>query len=193
MKTVTYDQLLKFDLCEKLERYAPLKPKWSASDILALKDVPSKDKLWAVLREELIDAPILHEFACRCAEAALAKVENPDPRSLAAIEAKRKWLRGEVSDEERQAAQVAAWDATRRLMGAADGTAAESAACAAMRAAGVAAEGAAAWGAAYIAKLAAKGRAEWDAAWDTAWDAERDNQCKMLVEMLPERHDGAGG
>lgn len=178
MKTVTYDQLLKFDLCEKLERYAPLKPEWSALDILALKDVPSKDKLWAVLREELIDAPILHEFACRCAEAALAKVENPDPRSLAAIETKRKWLRGEVSDKERQAA----WDATLSLTGAAEA----SATWAAMWIAEVAAEGAAIWGAAYVAKLAAKGRAEWDAAWDTAWDAERDNQCKMLVEMLGE-------
>ena len=186
MKTVTYDQLLKFDLCEKLERYAPLKPEWSASDILALEGVPSTDKLLAVLREELIDAPILHEFACRCAEAALAKVENPDPRSLAAIETKRKWLRGEVSDEERQAARAAAWDTTRRLMGAADGTAAESAAWATMRIAGVAAKGAAALGAVYVAARAAKGRAEWGAAWDTAWDAERDNQCKMLVEMLRE-------
>ena len=63
------------------------------------------------LREGLIDTPIFHEFAYRCAEAALAKVENPAPRSLAAIETKRKWLRGEVSDEELKHAQDIAWAA----------------------------------------------------------------------------------
>ena len=46
----------------------------------------------------------LHEFACWCAERALKAVENPDPRSIAAIEAKRKWLRGEIADDELSAA-----------------------------------------------------------------------------------------
>jgi len=55
---------------------------------------------------------ILHEFACQVAEIALLKIENPDPHSLAAIEAKRKWMRGEISDEELAAARYAAWYAT---------------------------------------------------------------------------------
>ena len=58
MKTVTYDQFLEFEpcwpdteeSCEKLKYHAPLKPEWSALDILALKDVSSTDKLLAVLR-----------------------------------------------------------------------------------------------------------------------------------------------
>ncbi|MCI9553017.1 MAG: hypothetical protein HFE94_05730 [Acutalibacter sp.] len=50
---------------------------------------------------------MLHEFACRCAEEALKLVEEPDPRSVAAIEAKRKWLRGEIGDRELEAARKA--------------------------------------------------------------------------------------
>ena len=51
---------------------------------------------------------LLHEFACRCAEDALKLVENPDPRSVAAIEAKRQWVKGEITDDELAAAGVAA-------------------------------------------------------------------------------------
>ena len=124
MKTITYEQFLAFDPCydeNRLKEISGDKKKWSALDILALDDIPAADRLWAVLREELIDVPILHEFACRCAEDALKLVENPDPRSIAAIEAKRKWLRGEITDKEldaawdaaRAAARAAAWDAAR--------------------------------------------------------------------------------
>lgn len=60
---------------------------------------------------------VLHEMACRCAENALKLIKNPDPRSVAAIEAKRKWLRGEITNDElsaaRSAAESAAWSATR--------------------------------------------------------------------------------
>ena len=54
---------------------------------------------------------VLHEMACWSAEQALKLVKNPDPRSVAAIEAKRKWLRGEITDAELDAARDAAWDA----------------------------------------------------------------------------------
>src|SRR5690606_26484179 len=72
------------------------------------------DKIVASERTVLamVDATrILHEFACWCAERALRLVDDPDPRSLAAIEAKRKWLRGEIMDAELGAAGAAAWDA----------------------------------------------------------------------------------
>jgi hypothetical protein len=52
---------------------------------------------------------ILHEFACRCAEDALRKCGIKDKHSWAAIEAKRKWLRGEIADKELSAA----WSAAR--------------------------------------------------------------------------------
>ena len=65
----------------------------------------------------------LHEMACWAAEQALKLIDKPDPRSVAAIQAKRKWLRGEITDAELNAAWAAA--------GAAAGDAADDAADAA--------------------------------------------------------------
>lgn len=119
MKTVTPEQFKKFGPCwletaagrKRHARVAAMRDEWSALDVLALDGVSNKDKLWAVLREEFIDAPVLHEYACRCAEYALTFVREPDSRSIAAIEAKRKWLRGEISNDDLTAAWDAAWSA----------------------------------------------------------------------------------
>ena len=125
MKTVTPEQFKGFGPCwletaegrKRFARIAAIRDEWTALDVLNLPNVSAADKLWSVLREEFIDAPILHEFACRCAEYALSFVDNPDPRSIAAIEAKRKWLRGEITDMDLRAAWdaawAAAWDAAR--------------------------------------------------------------------------------
>lgn len=123
MKTVTVEQFKRFGPCwletregrERFAKVAALHDEWTAYDVLALPDVSVEDKLWSVLREEFIDAPVLHEYACRCAEYALSLIDNPDPRSAAAIEAKRKWLRGEIDDSAlaaaRDSASAAAWAA----------------------------------------------------------------------------------
>lgn len=119
MKKVTVEQFKSFGPCwledaegrEKFRRIAAIRNEWTALDVLALPDVSADDKLWAVLRPEFLPDAILHEFACRCAEYALSFVDNPDPRSVAAIEAKRKWVRGEISDDELAAAWDAAWAA----------------------------------------------------------------------------------
>lgn len=119
MNSITYEEFLKFNPCwlkteegaARLKEIGAQKERWTALDILALDDVSAEDKLWAVLREELIDARILHEFACWCAEDALSHVENADERSWNAIKVKRAWLRGEASDEELVDARATAWAA----------------------------------------------------------------------------------
>ena len=142
LPTVTYEQFLKFRPCwletekgkKRLARYGRLKPEWTALDVLELNRVSPDDRLWAVLREEFIPAPLLHEFACRCAEQALRLVEQPDPRSIAAINAKRAWLRGEIDDEKlaaawaaaQAAARDAAWDSARAAAWAAARAAAQA-------------------------------------------------------------------
>ena len=138
MRTVSYEEFLKFEPCwlmdadgrKKLERIGKRKERWTALDVLDLpeEEVSDRDKRWAVLREEFIEPEILHEFACRCAEDALKGVENPDPRSLAAIDAKRKWLREEIGDEELVRAQDAATAAARDAVTVADWAAAWAAA-----------------------------------------------------------------
>ena len=183
MKTVTPEQFKEFGPCwletaagrQRYARVAAMRDEWSALDVLALDGVSNEDKLWAVLREEFIDAPVLHEYACRCAEYALTFVREPDSRSIAAIEAKRKWLRGEISNDDLTAARAAAWDAAW--------DAARDAAWAAWDAA---------WDAACDAACdAARAavRAACDAAWDAhdaAWDAARGHEVKLLKELLRE-------
>ena len=176
MKTVTPEQFKEFGPCwletaagrKRYARVAAMRDEWSALDVLALDGVSNKDKLWAVLREEFIDAPVLHEYACRCAEYALTFVREPDSRSIAAIEAKRKWLRGEISNDDLTAAWAAA-DA-----------AAWAAADAAARAA---------YDAARAAARAAARDAAWDAAWgarDAACDAAWEHEVEILRELLEE-------
>ncbi len=195
MKTITIEQALKMGWCydeKKLRDIAGEKQEWSALDILNLPDVPEKDKLFAVLNVELIDEPIMHEFACRCAERALSKIAKPNPRSVAVIAAKRAWLKGEITDDELRAAQDAAWDAALVAAGEAAGEAAwyatwytvEGAAWeAADEAADEAARGAA-WGAERGAALGAAWGAERGAALVAAGGAARDAERRWQVEEL---------
>ena len=193
MKTVTPEQFKEFGPCwletaagrQRYARVAAMRDEWSALDVLALDGVSNEDKLWAVLREEFIDAPVLHEYACRCAEYALTFVREPDSRSIAAIEAKRKWLRGEISNDDLTAAWVAAdaaWAAARVAADAAWAAAWAAARVAAWAAAWAAADAAcdAAWAAAWAARAAARA-----AAWAAA-DAAREHEVKLLKELLRE-------
>ena len=187
MKTVTVGQFRKFGPCwletvegrGKFARIAAIRNEWTALDVLNLPDVSVQDKFWSVLREEFIDAPILHEFACRCAEYALSFVESPDPRSIAAIEAKRKWLRGEITDAELDVAQGEARDAAHD---------------AAMYAARIAARVAAQDVAWVIARVIAQDAA-WAAArnvvWSAANDAALDTACAAWVAASRAARDAA--
>jgi len=106
--------------------------------------IEGDDKICCTKRKCLwmIDATrTLHEFACWCAEEAFAREREsgrePDPRSVAAIQAKRDWLDGMITDDELTDARDAAW----------------------------AAAGNAAWAAAWSAAEAAARSAAWSAAW----------------------------
>ena len=190
MNSITYEEFLKFNPCwlkteegaARLKEIGARKERWTALDILALDDVDAEDKLWAMLREELIDARILHEFACWCAEDALSHVENADERSWNAIKVKRAWLRGEASDAELAVAWSAAWSAARSAAEAAARSAAWSAAEAAARSAAEDAARSAARSAAWSAARPA----ERPAAWSAAWSAAREQQVEHLKGMLME-------
>ena len=119
----------------------------------------------------------------RCGEV-LALVGNPDPRSVAAVEAKRKWMRGEITDRQLEEARDAARDATR--------DAAEYAAwCAAWCAVRYSARGAAggaawcaAWYAARNSAMDAAGDATKYAAECAAWNDTWRKQAQRLRELL---------
>ena len=100
-------------------------------DILNLK-IPLEDRFWAVLRAEMVPDRVLFEFACWCAENALrgerCQGREPDERSWEAVRVRRKWLRGEATDEELFAAWSAAESAAESAARSAAWSAAESAA-----------------------------------------------------------------
>ena len=102
-----------------------------------------------------------HEFALACGR----RVQHlmRDPRSIAALDTRERWLRGEATDEEMAAASDAAWDAA-----AAARDAARDAALDASRASA----SAAAWAASASA--------------DAAWAVERAWQRAELERMLKE-------
>ena len=125
---------------------------------------------------------VLQEFACWCVEQALLREREagcePDARSWAAIEAKRKWLRHEITDDELDAAFAAAW------------AAAFDAASAAAWAAAFAAAWATAFDAARDAASAAAFDAASAAAWAAAWDAMNTELEARLLELLGGDSDG---
>jgi hypothetical protein len=107
---------------------------------------------------------VLHEFAIWCAEEALRKAGNPDPKSLRAIEIKKLWIDGKATNEELEAAQEAARNAAWY-------DAWEAAWCAAKEAAWTAARDAA-----------------WYATWDSAMKVTRESQNRELERKLLALH-----
>jgi hypothetical protein len=186
MKTVTIEQVMGWDPCEeytreKVEELFSGRESLTARDIVDLY-IPAKDKVWALLHNEFISDGQTHLYACDVAERALVAEREagrePDERSWAAIEAKRAWLDGKITDEElaaareaaRGAAWAAAWEAARR-----------AAWGAAWEAARGAARGAA-WGAAWAAAWGAAWGAAWEAARRAAWEA----QLELLLQYIEE-------
>lgn len=165
----------------------------SAGDIVAL-DIPAEDKLWALCHPEFLSDEQMHLLACDFAER-VVHLCGADPQPRAAIEAKRKWLRGEVSNEE----LVAAWDAARAARAAAWATrdtrdttwdAWDAAWDASAVASAVAS--AAAWDASAIASAAwdagrAAAWATWaasaaSAAWDAAWEWQLERTIRYIED-----------
>ncbi len=103
MKTFTIKDIRSWKPCYDPNKYLPEDFKGNALDILNHKEIPIADKIWVVCRKEGLSHKILHEFGCRCAELVLDNFEKEfpnDDRLRLAIEYKRKWLRGEITEDE---------------------------------------------------------------------------------------------
>jgi hypothetical protein len=141
--------------------------KYAPGPIVSLVEIGGEviegdDKLVGTERKTLwwADATeTLHRFACWCAEKALKSANVTDERSWNAIHVKLKWLKGEATDAELDAAASAA------------SSAAWSAAWSAARSA--------AWSAAWSAARSAA----WSAAWSAARSAQNDKLELMLKKL----------
>jgi hypothetical protein len=124
MKTVTVSQVLSWHPCgwdgpddgvnytrQRLERLADGRTELAPREVAAL-DIPAQDKAWLLLRNHFLTDEQMHLLACDFAEE-VVHLRGDDPRPQAAIDAKRAWVRGEITDDELDAARHAAWRATR--------------------------------------------------------------------------------
>jgi hypothetical protein len=146
------------------------------AELVNLPSVSAEDKLWVVLREEIIPAQVLREFACDVAEEALNALEERgnrvDPRSKNAIAVSRKYARGGATQEQLSAARNAARNAACDAACDAVCSAAYRAACDAAR------------NAAYSAAYRAAYRAACDAAYSAAYRAACDAVCNRQLSRI---------
>jgi len=168
--------------CYDPTRYLPEGWKGSVKGILRHRDMPAKDKIWVVLRKDLLNDKTLRLFAVACARRALAKVPNPDPRCIVACDVADSFANGIATREELTLARAYADDAYAAVYAvvyvAADAAAARAAAYAAT--ADVTAD-AAYYAADASAAAAAAAYADYAAA---AAYAERQWQVECLLNML---------
>ncbi len=76
MRTVNISDIRKWKPCYDPAIYRGEAWEGTAIDILNTSDVPAKDRLWMVLREDLIDKTILQEFATWCGAQAKHLIKN---------------------------------------------------------------------------------------------------------------------
>ena len=183
-KRFTVDDVMAWGPCLLREQVAALfgRRKYMTVDrLIKLDALPAEDKLWCLLRPEVIPEKTLHALACDFAERALLREREagrePDPRSWGVVEVKRLWINGHATDEELAAAWAAAWEAwaaaweARAAAWEARAAAWEAARAAAWAAAGEAGE---AWEAAGKARAAARAAAR---------EAEREWQLARVIKL----------
>ena len=190
MKQFDIQEINKWNPCYPPERHLSPSEKYTVLSILDRKDIPFEDRLWVILRPEMVSDKLMRLFAVWCARQVQHLMK--DERSTKALDVAEAFANGMATIEELaaawDAARAAAWDAAWAAAWAAARAAAWAAAWDAAQAAAQAAAWAAAWDAAQAAALAAAWAAAWDAALAAAraaaWDAQESKLMEMIIEGI---------
>lgn len=132
MKAFSIEDIRSWDPCYDPKKYLPEDWQGTTIDILNMNKIPFADRLWCVLRTELISERVMRLVAVWAYRDTLNWIKNPDPRSIAAADIAEKFVLGQATEEEKSAAESAAWSA---FDAAADSTADFTIGCAAKSAA----------------------------------------------------------
>ena len=164
MKTFDMKELRSWNPCYDPIKHLPEDWKGSVLTILDNKSIPFEDRLWVIMRTDLVSEKLMRLFAVWCARQVQHLMK--DERSLKALDVAEAFANGGATKEEltaaRAAAREAAWDAA---WGATRAAARE-----------------AAWAAARAAAREAAWAAAWEAAWDAAWGAQETKLREMLIQ-----------
>jgi hypothetical protein len=189
LKYFNANSIRSWDPCYDPKRYFTGDQRLNAIKILEDTRISVPDRLWCVLRTDLVSEKLMHLFAVWCVRQVQHLIK--DQRSLDALDVAERFANGLATREELSAARttlVAAGNAVCCARGAAAWCAAwatvQAAAADAAKNAAMAATAAAARYAPGDAAGDAAGAAARDAAWAAAWAAARDAQIKKLIEMV---------
>jgi len=128
LRSITVDRVMSWSPCPDWKRKRVVdafggRKSMTPLEVLSLENVEPQDRLWVVLREEIIPTRELRLIACWCAKRALDRERSagrePDPRSWDAVRVARRHAHGQATVEELVAAWDASWDAARDAAGAA--------------------------------------------------------------------------
>jgi hypothetical protein len=111
---ITRKMLREAGACWSDEQIAERVPEGGVTleEVLGAEDVDAGDRVWAALEVPgVLSDRELRLFACGCAERALSRVKEPDPRSVEAVRVSRRYADGLATEEELVAAREAAWAA----------------------------------------------------------------------------------
>lgn len=106
MKTFTTQDIRSWEPCYDQAVHLPEDWEGTALDLLAIESIPPADRLWVVLREELITAKTLRLFGVWCARQCI----QTDPVCIASIDTAERYANGLASKKELAAWSGAAWD-----------------------------------------------------------------------------------
>jgi hypothetical protein len=106
--------LRSFNPCYDPIKYLPENWQGTAIDILQHDSISHSDKMWAVLRPEILSDKVLRLFAISCARSCIQYATKESQGILEqTIEVAYKFAHGQATEEERSAAWSAAWSAAK--------------------------------------------------------------------------------
>ena len=175
MKTLTWADFAKYEPCyDPQERYGDFEG--TILDILKHPAITDDDKIWAFIREGIVDDRTLRLFACRCVREVWYLLT--DERSRNAVEVAERHANGNATDQELTAARASAWVSAAAWIPAAN------AAAWAASARAVEAARASAWASASAKAAEAEAGAAWASEAAAARTAARTKQVQIAIELL---------
>lgn len=188
IKQFNYDDVVSWKPCYDPVEYLGKTWTGTAIDILEMNHIPFNDRLWVVMRPELLSEKLMRLFAVWSYRETLRFISNPDPRSIYAANVAEAFALGKATEEELKAAReaalaaalAAAWTVSASASAAADaaGTAGET-----TRAAVIAAKEAAGW---LVAEMTENGLPEQAGIIKIAIE---ENQKNKLIDMILEENN----